>query len=391
MMDSRKFKRRKRPQRDAETKATDAIAPSHKVPVPAKARRLFKGGPDKPVTYKRVRYNADGTKVVVQSAPVARKQPAPQEVEPVVDAPAATPQPEPAPQPEPVAKITPQVEISEPEPVEPMAEPEPVIAAQPEPARPEPDLPEPMQARLAAPAVLSETPEEQTPIWDQLRSIPVDEAVLDRNRIIAATRRDPAHTAFDVLRTRLLQALHENRWHRVAITSPTKDCGKTFTAANLAISLSRQENCRTLLMDLDLRNPSLAPVFGAQKPGSMGDVFRGLTAPQDHFRRLGQNTHKIGRNIALGLNDMRESYASELLQSPETSAALARIEAEMKPDVVLYDMPPALYHDDVMAFRQHFDGVFQIVEVERRLGTETPLLGVVLNKAEGPGIAQYSY
>jgi protein-tyrosine kinase len=95
-----------------------------------------------------------------------------------------------------------------------------------------------------------------------MATIPENEAHLEQNRIISASRHNPAHVAFDVLRTRLIQGLAEQGWRRVVITSPTKDCGKTFISTNLAISLSRQERLRTVLMDLDLRNPSVAPLLG---------------------------------------------------------------------------------------------------------------------------------
>jgi Mrp family chromosome partitioning ATPase len=205
-----------------------------------------------------------------------------------------------------------------------------------------------------------------------------------------------------VLRTRLLQALSENGWRRVAITSPTKDCGKTFTAANLAISLSRQENCRTLLLDCDMRRPSLHKVLGVSDPGSMGDMLRGTLSPQDHLRRMGDNQMNAGRNIAFGFNGLVEPYASELLQDPMTEDCLNRLDAELDPDVVLFDLPPALYYDDVIAFRPLFDGVLLVVgggittekeikEVERRLGDSTPLLGMVLNKAENTETSRYRY
>lgn len=238
--------------------------------------------------------------------------------------------------------------------------------------------------------------------WAMLPELTVEKAHLARNRIITATREDPAHGAFDVLRTRLLQALSENGWRRVAITSPGKDCGKTFTAANLAISLSRQENCRTLLMDLDMRRPSLHRVLGIDGPGSVGDMLRGMVPPETHLHRMGRNPINAGRNIAFALNDRPEAYASELLQDPRSAESLNAIEDRFAPDVVLFDLPPALFYDDVIAARPLFDGVLLVVgggltteseisEVERRLGDTTPILGMVLNKAEGTDISRYTY
>jgi len=70
--------------------------------------------------------------------------------------------------------------------------------------------------------------------------------------------------------------------------------------------------------------------------------------------------------------------------------------------VMLFDLPPALYYDDVMAFRGQFDGVILVIgggittekeirETQRRLGEDVPLLGTVLNKAEDSKIRQYTY
>ena len=239
-------------------------------------------------------------------------------------------------------------------------------------------------------------------VWAHLGTIPVDPAHLERNLIITAGRHDPAHGAFDVLRTRLVQTLIDNDWKRVAVTSPTRDCGKTFTAVNLAISLSRYEANRTVLMDMDMRNPSVASVLGATNPGSMGDFLQGATSVHEHFRRLGRNALNIGANLAVGLNDRIEPYASELIQDPRTEQAFARLMDELDPDIVLFDLPPALAYDDVIAFRKFFDGVLMVVgggsttadevhEAMRRLGDGVPLLGVVLNQAENEARKGYTY
>ena len=134
----------------------------------------------------------------------------------------------------------------------------------------------------------------------------------------------------------------------------------------------------------------------------MGDFLRGKASVSGHFKRMGQNMLKIGSNVAFGLNSVREPYASEMLGSDATSDAIAQMEAELEPDVVIYDMPPALYHDDVMAFREHYDGVLLVVgggttkanevrDLKRRFGDDKPLLGVIMNKAEGLSISHYSY
>lgn len=238
--------------------------------------------------------------------------------------------------------------------------------------------------------------------WDMLDVVPVDIPHLERNLVITASRKDPAHGAFDVLRTRLVQTLLEHGWKRVAITSPSRNCGKTFAAVNLAISLSRYEASRTILLDFDMRNPSIADVIGDTRPGKMGDFLRGKVPSELALVKFDHNELNIGPSLAIGTNDAVEPYAAELAQDPSTAQSLDRMMEEMSPDIVLYDMPPALAFDDVIAFRPHFDGVLMVVgggetrpedvrEVMRRLGEDVPLLGVVLNQAEGEDGSDYSY
>ena len=239
-------------------------------------------------------------------------------------------------------------------------------------------------------------------VWPQLGPMPVQRSQMAQNLIITASRRNPVHAAFDVLRARLLNALTDNGWKRVAITSPTRDCGKTFVSVNLAVTLSRYKNCRTILLDMDMRNPSVAKTLGLRDVGSMGDYLRGKVPTRDQFFKFDSNDMKIGDNLAIAMNDRIEPYASELMQQPSTSELLQRMEAELSPDVILFDLPPALANDDVIAFEDNFDGVLIVIdgtrtsgqevrEVMRRLGDSVPLLGVVLNKAEDATGDEYGY
>jgi Mrp family chromosome partitioning ATPase len=259
--------------------------------------------------------------------------------------------------------------------------------------------PAPDKGARAAPAELPATVRD---VWNDIRSFRVDQGTLDANLVITAARTDPAHAAFDVLRTRLIHAMRENGWTRVGITSPRQGCGKSFVAANLAITLSRYDALRVVLMDMDLRRPTLDDVLGVPDAPAMGDFLRGLTPPADFLRRPGQNLLNIGQTLAVGFNGRTEAYAAELFQSPATGAALDRMMRETRADLVLYDMPPALALDDVIAFRPYFDCVLivagggkstarEMKETVRRIGDDRPVVGVILNQGQGEGADDYIY
>jgi Mrp family chromosome partitioning ATPase len=223
-------------------------------------------------------------------------------------------------------------------------------------------------------------------LWADLSAMTLSPGAIDAGHLIVTHREDPVGLLYDHLRTRLLQALQERGWTRVAVTAPTRGCGSTLVAANLALALARRPSGRTVLIDMDLRAPSLAALFGLADPGRLRDVLTGAQPMESHFRRLGQT-------LALGLNGQAEPDAAELLQEPGTAASLEAVLEDLSPDVAIYDLPPVLQADDVLAFLPEVDGVLlvadgtrttaaQLRECERLLKDRTQLLGVVLNRAE---------
>lgn len=223
-------------------------------------------------------------------------------------------------------------------------------------------------------------------LWADLAPLQLDPETAAAGHLIVSHRDDPVGLLYDHLRTRMLQALQERGWTRVAVAAPTRGCGASTVAANLALALARRPSGRTVLIDLDLRAPSLAAMFGVASPGTLRDVLTGAQPMESHFLRL-------GRTLALGLNGRAELDSAELLQEPGTANALEALLEDLSPDVVIYDLPPVLGSDDVLAFLPEIDAILlvadgtrtsaaQIRECERLLKDHTQVLGVVLNRAE---------
>ncbi|HVL20150.1 MAG TPA: CpsD/CapB family tyrosine-protein kinase [Amaricoccus sp.] len=241
-----------------------------------------------------------------------------------------------------------------------------------------------LRGRSAAPA----------PAWAELDRFEPDPQLLARNRVVTFADADPAHATYDMMRTKLLRALRQNGWTSVAITSPTNGCGKTTTSLNLAFSLSHQPDVKTVLVDLDLRRPAVAKEIGLAKPQSMASVLQGT-------RPVAENFVRYGETLAIGTNAMPVYGSSELLLNAATAGGVAALKAAFQPDVILYDMPPMLMSDDVMAFLPHVDCVLLIAAAEKsrldevdkceqELAEQTNVLGVVLNKCRYTG-ADYGY
>ncbi len=202
-------------------------------------------------------------------------------------------------------------------------------------------------------------------------------------------RPDPARRAFDLLRTRLLQSLRANGWNRIAVAAPTSGCGATFTAVNLAQSIARVPGSRTVLMDMNQRDPGVATALDMAGHGDLRDFLAG---------RIGTDRHlvRISDTLAVGLTQKATTGAAEALHDVRSANSLVRMNAALRPDVILYDFPAILEHDDLAAFLPELDGVLLVIDgtrtlaheiaaCERILEGQSQLLGVILNHARGTG------
>lgn len=232
-------------------------------------------------------------------------------------------------------------------------------------------------------------------VWKSLTEATLSNQMLIENGLFPVSSSEPAVTAFDLLRTRLMQGLAQKGWRRIAITSPTHGCGKSFVAANLALSLSRRPEGRSVLVDLDLRSPQLARIMGLKQPLHLREFLIGEQPLEAAFRRH-------GRQLALALNTVAVADTPALLQDPAVHKSLETIVEHLDPEIVIYDMPPALACDDLLAISGQVDAVLLVVdgtktspeEVRRceELLTDTlPLMGVVLNRSQDLRLGRYRY
>lgn len=232
--------------------------------------------------------------------------------------------------------------------------------------------------------------------WQEIRSFTPDPDQLERHRVVTREASEDA-SAFDVLRTKLLLQMRQNNWTRLAITSPLSNCGKSTTAVNLALGLGRQKGIRSILFDLDLRNPSVAELLGVEPEFSIGSLFEGEVGFAEHAMRYRSN---VAFSMATGM----EGDPTRLLLADGTAEALDMVQADYDPDVMIFDLPAVLVNDDTRAFLKNADCALIIARAddtkfsqfdaaEREIAEHTNVLGVVLNAcrhAYGSSVYDYS-
>lgn len=251
---------------------------------------------------------------------------------------------------------------------------------------------------VATPAVMQ--PQDQ-PCADQepapldLPQVQLDPAHLERNRIVSFDMNDPSHMAFNILRTKIHQTMADNSWKSIAISSPNPGAGKTMVAINLAFSLARQKNCRVVLIDLDLRRPTIAKVLGIQVETSIGQYLTGRVDVR-------QCMLQIAENLVVLPNNQPVKISSELMSGQWSREIIQKITKILAPDIIIFDLPPMLSSDDTMGILPYVDcgliiiddGISSYKEVDqcdRQFSESTNLIGHVLNKSTDKTEAGYDY
>ncbi|RWR29845.1 tyrosine-protein kinase family protein [Sinirhodobacter populi] len=228
---------------------------------------------------------------------------------------------------------------------------------------------------------------DQGDAWAALREVSLQPKTLEKSRVIAY-HSGALSTYYDILRTRLRDEVKRRGFRRIAVTSTGPGAGKSTTLANLSLSFGRMPLYRTMVLDFDLRRPSLHRLLGLEPKSDMGAVLRGEVPFDEHILRYGEN-------VAFGLNAAPVPQSSELLQSERTHDFLSAVDDVYHPDLTLFDMPPFLAADDTQGFLSSIDGVLLVVEsgkttrqqldsVEQKLSELTTVVGVVLNKCPFP-------
>ena len=227
----------------------------------------------------------------------------------------------------------------------------------------------------------------------QTQVIDVSPDTLNANRIVTLQNDQPISGAYNVLRTQVLQRMQKNGWQTLGVTSANENEGKTLTAVNLAVSLAREIAKTVLLVEADLRRPSVHKYFGYKPVGGLTDhIVNGLPLSDVLF------SPQIDRLVVLPAGTKYPNTA-ELLRSPEMVELVTELKCRYDNRLILFDLPPLLAGDDALAFTPYIDCVLLVIEEGKtppkdvtrsvELLKQTNFLGSVLNKSKIPQANYY--
>jgi capsular exopolysaccharide synthesis family protein len=187
---------------------------------------------------------------------------------------------------------------------------------------------------------------------------------------------------FRGLRTTLLFKANSMSAKTIGFTSPTAGDGKSTISLNLAVSLARAGQ-RVLIMDTDMRRPTLAKNLGLQSPLGLSDILTEKAKFEDAI------LHTVEPNLHALLTGKTPENPSELLTSPQFRTLLTTTRAAY--DFVILDCPPVLAVVDPCIIATEVDAVVLVLRVNAKSKIElqrtknllaevnAPILGTVVN------------
>ena len=215
-----------------------------------------------------------------------------------------------------------------------------------------------------------------------------------QSRLVCVTDKDSlAAEKFRFLAVRLRQLQQRRPLKKVLITSSIPQEGKSMVAANLACALARRAGQRTLLLEGDLRRPSLTQMFGLGRLPGICEWLQGEIGPQNSIYRL------EGPDLWILPAGSTPRNPLELMQSGRISALMDQLTAWF--DWIIVDSPPVLPLADTSIWMRLADGILLVTrqgtsqkpQLQKALEVieQSKLIGALLNSSTNTVHSDYYY
>ena len=188
-------------------------------------------------------------------------------------------------------------------------------------------------------------------VFEQFRSLQIEPA-LDARLVSISGLQGPAPEAFRLLAARVRHIQKCQPLHKLVITSTTAKEGKSFVSGNLACTLALDATQKILLIEGDLRCPSLSRLFGIRPPAGIGDYLSATATLQESIFKL------EGAGIWIMPAGSRSTTPLDFLRPAPLTEMLDQLAHWF--DWVIVDAPPTLPLADTGIWERVVDGILLV-------------------------------
>ncbi|MBI4775010.1 MAG: polysaccharide biosynthesis tyrosine autokinase [Deltaproteobacteria bacterium] len=224
------------------------------------------------------------------------------------------------------------------------------------------------------------------PNYVQTRSVETDQEHLVGNRVFSILPKNRIADQYKLLRTMLLNRTRPFGHNTIAVTSFKEEEGKSLTAVNLSIIMARESRQTVLLVDADLRKPSVHQIMGIPgKPGLKDYLL--------HHKPLEQLlVHPDIETLTVLPAGGRLDNSTELMGSVLMEELVREIKHRYPDRYVVFDCPALSNCPDALVLSAYIDGMVLVARADYTTGDELMkcmdmlkgrnVIGVVLNGGE---------
>lgn len=215
-----------------------------------------------------------------------------------------------------------------------------------------------------------------------------------KNLITIVNPNGPISEQFKTLRTGIHFSSVDTNYKTIMVTSPEPGSGKSTISANLAVCYAKQ-GIRTLLIDADMRKPTVHRAFGIRVNIGLSNLLTGDVEYDEVFRETEID------NLFVLTSGTIPPNPNELLASKKMGKFMQQFVQDF--DQVIVDTPPILASSDALVITPYVDGTVVVLRSEKTLKdrakiaidqlrkTKIPIIGTVLNCVKNRVDNYYDY
>ena len=211
------------------------------------------------------------------------------------------------------------------------------------------------------------------PTYSDTRSVRVDPETLIDRKVFSILEKDEVADQYKLLRTMVLNRTRPMGHNTIEITSFKHGDGKSLTCVNLAIAMAKESRQNVLLVDMDLRRPSIHSILGIDPKPGLKDYFLNNIPLKDILIHPG-----IERLTVLPAGG-RMDNSTETIGSYRMENLIQQLKNRYQDRYIIFDTPALVTCSDPLVLSSHVDAILLVARANHTT-TEDITSGMALLK-----------
>jgi non-specific protein-tyrosine kinase len=211
------------------------------------------------------------------------------------------------------------------------------------------------------------------PTYSDTKSVRVDPAKLIDRKVFSILEKDEVADQYKLLRTMVLNRTRPMGHNTIEITSFKHGDGKSLTCVNLAIALAKESRQNVLLVDMDLRRPSIHSILGIDPKPGLKEYFLNNIPLKDILIHPG-----IERLTVLPAGG-RMDNSTEIIGSYRMENLFKQLKNRYQDRYIIFDAPALVTCSDPLILSSHVDAILLVARANHTT-TEDITSGMALLK-----------